>query len=91
VCSGNEIYALHALFVTSIVVGAFNSAPASPLYEHGGCTLVAMLPRRFRLPRRSTIRRSAIRRLRAWPLSSHGQIEATRTDQVTPSVTAIRY
>jgi predicted MFS family arabinose efflux permease len=53
-----EIYALHAasrnrlnaLYMTSIFVGgAFGSALASPLYEHGGWTLVAGVATAFPL------------------------------------------
>ncbi|RAS22612.1 MFS transporter [Paraburkholderia bryophila] len=53
-----EIYALHAasrnrlnaLYMTSIFVGgAFGSALASPLYEHGGWTLVAAVATAFPL------------------------------------------
>ena len=53
-----EIYALHAasrgrlnaLYMTSIFVGgAFGSALASPLYEHGGWTLVASVALAFPL------------------------------------------
>ncbi|PQV44854.1 MFS transporter [Paraburkholderia sp. BL21I4N1] len=53
-----EIYALHAasrnrlnaLYMTSIFVGgAFGSALASPLYEHGGWTLVASVATAFPL------------------------------------------
>lgn len=53
-----EIYALHsasssllnALYMTSIFIGgAFGSSLASPLYEHGGWPLVAVVATAFPL------------------------------------------